>query len=334
LTAPPRASPYPCRADVEETRHELTVVLGEEDRLDSYIASKLGLSRTRSQKLVASGFVLIDGRPAKKSELVVADSRVAVRVPAPVVVSIEAEDIPLEIVFQDDVLVVVNKPAGMVVHPGPGHHSGTMVNALMHHIRDLSGVGGRLRPGIVHRLDQDTSGLLVVAKNDEAHLALSDALRRRKVKRLYQTAVWGHISESPVTIEAPIGRDPKDRKRMSVNEDGRPALTRVRLRERWERADFLDVALKTGRTHQIRVHLTHVGHPVVGDAVYGLGWERGMGGPTRSWAVKFSNRVPRQFLHAAELTFDHPLSGERLRFQAPLPEDLAKAASWARGDVA
>jgi len=144
--------------------------------------------------------------------------------------------------------------------------------------------------------------------------------------------VWGHISESPITIEAPIGRDPKDRKRMSVNEDGRPALTRVKLRERWERADLLDVALKTGRTHQIRVHLTHIGHPVVGDPVYGVGWERGMGGPTRSWAVKLSNRVPRQFLHAAELTFDHPLSGERLRFQAPLPADLAKAAAWARGD--
>lgn len=317
---------------MEETRHELTVVLGEEDRLDSYIASKLGLSRTRSQKLVASGCVLVDGRPAKKSELVVADSCVAVRVPAPVVVGIEAEDIPLEIIFQDEVLVVVNKPPGMVVHPGPGHHSGTMVNALMHHVRDLSGVGGRLRPGIVHRLDQDTSGLLVVAKNDAAHLALSDALRRRKVKRLYQAAVWGHISESPITIEAPIGRDPKDRKRMSVNEDGRPALTRVKLRERWERADLLDVALKTGRTHQIRVHLTHIGHPVVGDPVYGVGWERGMGGPTRSWAVKLSNRVPRQFLHAAELTFDHPLSGERLRFQAPLPADLAKAAAWARGD--
>jgi 23S rRNA pseudouridine1911/1915/1917 synthase len=206
------------------------------------------------------------------------------------------------------------------------------VNALLFHMPDIEGVGGRLRPGVVHRLDRETSGLLVVAKSDAAHQGLSDALRKRRVKRLYLAAAWGHLPESPLTIEAPIGRDRKDRKRMAVRADGRAALTRARVRERWERADLLDVALKTGRTHQIRVHLAHVGHPVVGDAVYGVGWERGMGGPTRPWALELARRTPRQFLHAAELAFDHPVTGEPMRFRAPLPPVLAEVAAWVRGD--
>jgi 23S rRNA pseudouridine1911/1915/1917 synthase len=184
----------------------------------------------------------------------------------------------------------------------------------------------------VHRLDRDTSGLLVVAKSDAAHRALADALKRRSVRRIYAAAVWGHLDESPLQIDAPIGRDRKDRKRMAVVPEGRPAVTRVRVRERWSRADLLDVALKTGRTHQIRVHLAHVGHPVVGDATYGVGWERGMGGPERAWARELAQRVPRQFLHAAELGFDHPVTGQRLRFQAALPADLAAVAEWARGE--
>jgi len=179
-------------------------------------------------------------------------------------------------------------------------------------------------------LARDTSGLLVVAKPDRAHHSLSDALRQRRVKRLYLAAAWGHLGESTLTIDAPIGRDRKDRKKMAVVEGGRSAITRVRIRERWERADLLDVALKTGRTHQIRVHLAHIGHPVVGDRVYGEGWERGMGGPTRQWAVQLARSTPRQFLHAAELSFDHPVSAERMSFSAPLPADLAEVADWAR----
>jgi 23S rRNA pseudouridine1911/1915/1917 synthase len=245
-------------------------------------------------------------------------------------VDIAPEPIPVDVVYEDEHLAVVNKPAGMVVHPAPGHRRGTLVNALLHRIPDLAGVGGRLRPGIVHRLDRDTSGLLVVAKSDAAHRSLSDALRRRLIRRIYTAAAWGHLDESPLTIDAPIGRDRKDRKRMAVVPEGRHAQTRVRVRERWNRADFLDVALKTGRTHQIRVHLAHVGHPVVGDATYGEGWERGMGGPERSWALELARRVPRQFLHARELAFDHPVSGERMRFRAALPEDLAAVARWAR----
>ena len=318
---------------MEGTTHKITVPEGEVGRLDSFIAENLALSRTRAQKLVASGMVLLNGRAAKKSEPVCAGAVVEVQVPPPESVEIEAEDLPLDIVYEDKALLVVNKAAGMVVHPAPGHRSGTMVNALMHHVRDLSGVGGRLRPGIVHRLDRHTSGLLVVAKNDEAHHGLSDALRTHDVKRLYQAAVWGHLNEDEVTIDAPIGRHRDDRKRMAVTQDGRVALSRAVVSERWTRADFLRVGLKTGRTHQIRVHLKHIGHPVVGDPVYGVGWERGMGGAQRAWAQELARRVPRQFLHAAELAFEHPISGDRMRFEAPLPEDLAQVVAWARGEV-
>jgi 23S rRNA pseudouridine1911/1915/1917 synthase len=303
---------------------------GEDARLDRFVAERLGLSRARVQRLVEDGHVTVDGSAARKSDRVAAGSRISVEIPAAVPVDIGPEDLPLDVVYEDRSVVVVNKAAGMVVHPAPGHRSGTLVNALLHHVRDLSGVGGRLRPGIVHRLDRDTSGLLVVAKDDQAHLALSDALRRRRVRRIYQAACWGHLPESPMTVDAPIGRDPRNRQQMAVVASGRRALTRARVRERWRRADLLDVALQTGRTHQIRVHLAHVGHPVVGDQVYGAGWERGMGGPDLRWARELARRTPRHFLHAAELAFDHPVTGEPMRFRAPLPPDLADVAAWAR----
>jgi 23S rRNA pseudouridine1911/1915/1917 synthase len=306
----------------------------ESERLDRFVAARLDLSRTRVQKLLVEGLVTVDDRPGKKSEMVEPGMVVTVRVPPAESVAIEPEDIPLDIVFEDDHLIVVNKGAGMVVHPAPGHRSGTLVNALLHHVPALEGVGGRARPGIVHRLDRDTSGLLVVAKTDRAHRVLSDALRARRVKRFYLAASWGHLSESPLVIEGPIGRDPRERKRMAVVEGGRDAMTRVEVRERWERADLLHVALKTGRTHQIRVHLAHIGHPVIGDPTYGVGWERGLGGPTRRWVDELTRRVPRQFLHAAELHFEHPESGEVVHFSAPLPEDLAGVAAWARGQEA
>lgn len=314
----------------EELKHALTVEEGEGGRLDRFIAERLDLSRTRVQALLEEGRITVDGRPPKKSEAAVPGSHIEIVVPPAEAVDIMPEDVPLDLVYEDGDLAVVNKPAGMVVHPAPGHRSGTLVNALMYRMPDIEGVGGRLRPGIVHRLDRDTSGLLVVAKTDRAHRALADALRRRRVKRLYLAAAWGHLDESPLTIEAPIGRDHKDRKKMAVTERGRAALTRIRVRERWARADLLDVALKTGRTHQIRVHLAWIGHPVVGDTVYGEGRERGMGGPDRRWALELARRVPRQFLHAAQLVFEHPVSGERMRFEAPLPADLAAVAEWAR----
>jgi 23S rRNA pseudouridine1911/1915/1917 synthase len=312
--------------------YALEVEPGETGRLDRFVSERLDLSRTRVQALLAQGRVTLDGRPARKSEAVVPGMKIEVVVPPLATVEIPAEDIPLEVVFEDDQVVVLNKAAGMVVHPAPGHRTGTLVNALLWHVRDLSGVGGRLRPGIVHRLDRDTSGLMVVAKSDAAHHALADALRRRRIRRIYLAAAWGHLTESPLAIEAPIARDRRDRKLMAVDPGGRPALTRVRVRERWERADLLDVALKTGRTHQIRVHLAHVGHPVVADPLYGRGWERGMGGPARPWALELARRTPRLFLHAAELAFEHPTTGARMSFEAALPSDLAAVAAWAGGE--
>jgi 23S rRNA pseudouridine1911/1915/1917 synthase len=322
------------RGDPDGTvrREVLVVEEGQEDRLDRFVSERTGLSRTRVQGLIRGGMVDVDGRPALKSERLEKGSSVTVQVPPAEPVEILAEDLPLTVLFEDEDLLVVDKATGMVEHPAPGHRSGTLVNALLFHVKDLSGVGGRMRPGIVHRLDKDTSGLLVVAKSDRAHVALSDALKRRRVKRLYRAVCWGHLEESPITVDAPIGRDPHDRQRMTVLEGGRNAVTRARVRERWVRADLLDVALQTGRTHQIRVHMAHIGHPLVGDEVYGSGWARGMGGPDRIWARQLERMMHRQFLHAAELVFDHPVTGLRMRFRSPLPEDLASVAAWARSE--
>jgi 23S rRNA pseudouridine1911/1915/1917 synthase len=300
------------------------------ERLDVFVAGALDLSRTRVHKLIEEGRVLLDGRVPRKAEPVAAGQSVEVDVPEPVALELEPEALPIAIVYEDASVVVVDKAAGMVVHPSAGHPRGTLVNALLHHVRDLAGIGGALRPGIVHRLDKGTSGLMVVAKNDAAHQRLSEALKRRRVRRLYQAATWGHLSEPDVlVVDAPIGRDPTNRKRMAVVAGGRRAVTRARVRERWRAAERLDVALETGRTHQIRVHLADRGHPVVGDELYGALWERGMG-RERAWARELSRRVTRPFLHAAELAFDHPESGARLRFRSELPPDLSAAAEWAR----
>ncbi len=303
---------------------------GAGERVDRYLSEQLQLSRTRVAALIEEGHVQWNGGTPRKSEPLAEGDRLEVRIPAPVATRAEAEDLPLEVVYEDEHLLVVEKPAGMVVHPAPGHPGGTLVNALLHHVNDLSGIGGELRPGIVHRLDRDTSGLLVVAKHDTAHQALSEALRKRKIRRLYRAATWGHLKETPRRIEAPLDRDPSDRKRMAVVPGGRRAVSHVRVRERWQAADFVDVALETGRTHQIRVHLAHLGHPVVGDATYGAGWERGMSGESHTWARRLAGRVSRQFLHARRLQFRHPATGKILTFESALPPELAEAAAWAR----
>ena len=302
----------------------------EADRLDRYLAECLGLSRSRVVALMEEGRVFVDGRPGKKSEPLRPGQVVEVEVPPPEALDAAPQDIPVEVVYEDDALVVVNKAAGMVVHPAPGHPDGTLVNALLFQVRDLSGIGGKLRPGIVHRLDKDTSGLMVVAKGDDAHVALSNAIQRREVRRVYRAVSWGHLAEAPITVDAPIGRDPRNRKRMAVMEGGRRAVTRLRVRERWRAAELLDVSLGTGRTHQIRVHLAHLGHPVVGDEVYGSGWGRGMSGPAQGWARELARRAKRQLLHAADLAFEHPISGEALHFQAPAPPDFEAVLTWAR----
>jgi 23S rRNA pseudouridine1911/1915/1917 synthase len=300
-------------------------------RLDAYLAGRLPeLSRSRVAQLLSAGRVWLNGRVPRKSERLALGDVIEVEVPEPEPAALVPEAIPLEIIYQDRDLAVIDKPAGLVVHPAPGHRTGTLVHALLHHLPDLSGIGGVLRPGIVHRLDRETSGLLLVAKNDESHRRLSAALKRREIKRRYLVASWGHLRSDEVEVAAPIGRSPTRRQRMAVVEGGRPALTRFRRLERWRGADLLRAELVTGRTHQIRVHLASIGHPVVGDAVYGAGGERGMGGPVRGWARELARRVPRQFLHAAELELAHPRTGAPLHFESPLPPELAAAAAWAR----
>ncbi len=300
------------------------------ERLDVYLAGRLEISRTRVAQLIDGGHVMLNGERPKKRENVRAGDSLAVRIPEPEESPIEPEAIPLRVVHEDEALLVIDKPAGMVVHPAPGHRSGTLVNSLLHHVRDLSGIGGVLRPGIIHRLDKDTSGLLIVAKTDSAHRSLADALRARAIRRRYLALAWGHIADSHFTVDRPIARSPNERKRMAIVEGGRRAVTRFRRLERWPAADLLQAQLETGRTHQIRVHLLGTGHPVVGDALYGVDRQRGFSGATRGWALELARRTPRQFLHAAELRFTHPLSGGEMRFQSPLPPDLRAVVEWGR----
>jgi 23S rRNA pseudouridine1911/1915/1917 synthase len=291
------------------------------------------VSRSRATQWIEGGRVTLNGAPVRKKDPVAPGDRVSVTLPPPEPAEAEAENIPLSIVYQDADLLVIDKPAGLVVHPAIGHRSGTLVNALLHEVSDLSGIGGVLRPGIVHRLDKDTSGLLLVAKNDDAHHALSNALRKREVRRGYLVLAWGHLREDAVSVDAPIARHPSERKRMAVVQGGREARTHFRRLERWRAADLLRAELDTGRTHQIRVHLLHLGHPVVGDATYAPGFAARVSGADRPWAAALARRVPRQFLHAADLRFLHPRTGEEMRFESPLPPDLAAAAAWARAST-
>ncbi|MGQ0814669.1 MAG: RluA family pseudouridine synthase [Gemmatimonadota bacterium] len=317
---------------MDEVHYRLTAVAAGQ-RLDAFIAAHLPqLSRSRAAQLIEAGTVRINDRIPVKSEKVAIGDVVHVIVPAARETTVGAEDIPLNIVYQDADLVVIDKPAGLVVHPAPGNYTGTLVNALLHHIPDLSGIGGVMRPGIVHRLDKDTSGLMLVAKSDEAHRALSAALKKREIKRRYLVACWGHLAEDELIVDAPIGRSPNDRKKMAVIDTGRPARTRFKRLERWKGADLLLAELQTGRTHQIRVHLFSIGHPVVGDALYGVPGERGITGPVAGWIRALKKHVNRQFLHATELAFRHPRSNDVLRFRSDLPADLKPAADWARGN--
>ncbi len=316
-----------------EARYRLTVAEGGE-RLDAFLAAQVPhISRSRAAQLIAEGQVRLNDQLPRKSEKVSAGDIVELTIPAPRATSVAAEDIPLAIVYQDADLAVIDKPAGLVVHPATGNYTGTLVNALLHHIPDLSGIGGVLRPGIVHRLDKDTSGLMIVAKNDEAHRLLSAALRRREIKRRYLVSAWGHLQEDEQIVDAPLGRSPHDRKKMAVVASGRPARTRFRRLERWQAADLLLAELQTGRTHQIRVHLLSIGHPVVGDELYAPSGERGISGPGSAWARAFARQIARQFLHATELVFRHPRSQKVFRFRSELPADLAAAAEWARAQA-
>lgn len=289
-------------------------------RLDVFLVSVLGdQSRSQIQRLIKEGHVHVDGRESKPNQPVKTGQAVNVDVPAPIDATPHAEALPLPILYQDADIIVVDKPAGMVVHPAAGHSSGTLVNALLHHVDDLSGIGGERRPGIVHRLDRGTSGLMVVAKHDRAHEELARQFHDREVEKEYIALVWG-VVQAGRRIDEPIGRDPANRKKMSAKaRRSREAVTRI------VHADHLNpsltlaqVAIHTGRTHQIRVHLSAIGHPIVGDPLYG-GVHRRVPGDVR--AVR---HLDRPFLHAARLVFKHPADGRRMEFTSELPEDLQR----------
>ncbi|HEU5039281.1 MAG TPA: RluA family pseudouridine synthase [Gemmatimonadales bacterium] len=292
------------------------------ERLDRFLADQLGISRTQAARLVAAKSVIVDGKPARASRVLARGERVTVHLPeqeAPRTLAPAA--IPLVVIYEDDHLAVIDKPAGLVVHPAPGHWDDTLVNALVSRGTTLSG-GAEGRPGIVHRLDRDTSGLMVVAKTDLAHRRLGAAIAARRVRRTYAALAWGHLPASPTIIGAPLARHPTDRKRMAVVATGRPARTDAYLVARFPVADLLRLELHTGRTHQIRVHLEHVGHPVVGDPVYAGGGSRRISGAGRRQAEAVERATPRQALHAAALAFRHPATGEPLEFRSEWPEDL------------
>jgi len=294
----------------------VTVTRGGE-RVDHHVAAALAdLSRTAVQRLIQAGAITINGAAVLVSYKVQVGDEISVFVPAPEAVALAPEAIPLDVLYEDRDILVVSKAAGMVVHPGAGHSEGTLVNALLAHCPDLTGVGGKIRPGIVHRLDRYTSGVMVVAKHDQALRNLQAQFKRRTVRKRYTALVVGYVPQDDGMIEAPIGRDRHHRQRMAVRGDGKLSRTRWHVVARYRDADgrrytLLDVQLLTGRTHQIRVHFSWMGYPLAGDPVYG---------PSES-----AKAWPRQFLHSRELEIDHPVSGEDMCFQAPLPPDLGEA---------
>ena len=285
----------------------------EDVRIDRYLAETCeNLSRSYIQKLLKDGEVLVDGKAVKASYKVCSGDQVIVDIPEAVEPEILAEDMDLDILYEDPDVILVNKPKGMVVHPAAGHYSGTLVNGLMAHCKDqLSGINGVMRPGIVHRIDRDTTGVLIVCKNDFAHNAVAAQLKEHSITRRYLALVHGVIKEDEGTVNAPIGRHPTERKKMSINEkNGRHAVTHYRVLRRFSHYTYIECRLETGRTHQIRVHMASIGHPLLGDEVYG---------PRK---CPFS--LQGQTLHAAVLGFVHPRTGEYLEFQAPLPEYFEK----------
>jgi len=286
-------------------------------RLDVFLVSVLaGQSRSHIQRLIKDGHVRVDGREAKPNFAVKAGQAIAVEIPDPIDPEPRPEALPLPIIYQDRDLIVVDKPAGMVVHPAAGHASGTLVNALLHHVDDLSGIGGERRPGIVHRLDRGTSGLMVVAKNDAAHHELARQFHDHEIEKEYIALVWG-VVQAGRRIDAAIGRDPSDRLKMSTRAShARHAVSRITRAHHLPGLTLCQVAIHTGRTHQIRVHLSAIGHPIVGDSTYG-GVHRRVAGDIR--AVQ---RLARPFLHSARLAFTHPSDGRRMQFIAQLPDDL------------
>lgn len=279
-------------------------------RIDVFLASETDYTRSYIKKLILEGLVLVNDNTVKPNYKLKENDKITLNIPEAEKIDIEPENIPLDILYEDEDIIVINKPQGMVVHPAPGNYSGTLVNALLYHCKNLSGINGVLRPGIVHRLDKDTSGVMVVAKNDKAHFSLANQIKDRKILKKYVAVVEGVIKEDQGYVEAPIGRHHTDRKKMAVVEDGRYALTLYKVLERFKNNTYVEAVIKTGRTHQIRVHMAYIGHPIVGDAVYGY--------------KKQKFNLNGQALHARLLGIIHPKKNEYMEFEAPLPEYFVK----------
>jgi 23S rRNA pseudouridine1911/1915/1917 synthase len=297
------------------------------ERLDRYLGhiTDLELSRTRIQRLIDAGLITVDNNKATNRQKLSGGETIQIAIPPPAKSELEPEDIPLDVVFEDEYLLIVDKPAGMVTHPGAGNFQGTLVNALLYYSRELSAIGGLDRPGIVHRLDRDTSGLLMIAKNDDIHLRLQKEMQERKVEKKYLALICGHLKAAKGVIDMRIGRSSRERKKMTVlKTGGRESLTEYLLLERYRLYDFLEVTLHTGRTHQIRVHFSHLGHPVFGDSEYGgrQKWHRGIFTPDRLLAQKALEIMPRQALHARRLGFVHPISKKKIVIESKLPDDF------------
>lgn len=280
----------------------------ENIRLDAFLGTKIdGVSRSYVKKLIDEGYVKVNGRVVKPSYKVKKGDDISVCIPEPQELKIEPEAIPLDILYEDSDIIVINKPQGMVVHPAPGNYHGTLVNALLYHCGDnLSGINGIIRPGIVHRLDKDTSGVILVAKTNSAHLKLAQQIKNREIKKIYNAIVFGNIKEESNTINAPIGRHPVERKKMAVVEDGRSAVTHYRVLERFGEYTYVEARIETGRTHQVRVHFAYIKHPILGDTTYG--------------PKKQPFNLKGQVLHARLLGFVHPAKNEYMEIEAPLPD--------------
>lgn len=297
------------------------------ERLDLFLCSHLpSVTRAKLKRLVDENHILVNGQATKAGHVVRPGEIISVHFPPPQPMHLEAEDMPLDIIYEDDFLLVVNKPPGLVVHPAYGNMSGTLVNGLLAHCKSLSDVGGAKRPGLVHRLDKDTSGLLVVAKDDVTHVALAGQLSAHKIEREYRAIVWWHFKEAAGRIEAGIGRHPRDRIKMRIDANGKHSITNYRVLDEMGFTSYIQLNLETGRTHQIRVHMAHLGHPVFSDSTYG-----GRGKPLANLSserAKFVSRLlkkfTRQMLHARILTFEHPDSRELLTFEAPIPSDMRR----------
>lgn len=310
----------------------LKVELSEEgERLDSYLVKKKVLpSRSQIQRLIGQEKIKVNGFATKASYLVKAKDTIAIEIPPPAQSILIPENLPIDIVYEDDDIVVVNKEAGRVVHPGAGNKKGTLVNALLFHCKNLSGVGGVMRPGVVHRLDKETSGLIIFAKNDEAHLHLANQFKERTLKRHYKALVYGKFEQTQGEFSAPIGRHPVQRKKMSTkSRRGKPALTLWKIVESFDQISFVDAVLGTGRTHQIRVHFSEAGHPVVGDSKYGGGGRvKNIVDPTLKSEI---SRLPSQLLHSESLSVIHPRTAEVMKFYAPLPDYFQNLLRILRG---